>query len=434
MTEKVLVLGAGESGVGAALLAQAKGFDVFVSDFGKIAKEHKNELITAAIPFEEGTHASAPRKVSIVVKSPGIPDTAPIVQELKSNGAKIYSEIEFAFGYTSAKIIAITGTNGKTTTTKLIHHLLTKSGINAGLAGNIGISFAKEVLNKKHDWYVLEISSFQLDDIDHFKPNIALILNITPDHLDRYSNDIQKYADSKFRIIENMDSEGTFIYGKDDTLTNQQVTKRSIIPQLICFTLDFLKENSLEIPFGDKTYTFDNLPLKGPHNAWNMEAAILTALSVGLTPDQIQEALPSFIGEPHRLQEVAIKNDITFVNDSKATNVEAALFALQSFDKPIIWIAGGTDKGNDYSPLISVVKKNVKGLICLGVDNEKLVNTFSDIIPTKETQDTGKAIELALELADKNSIVLLAPACASFDLFKNYMDRGDIFMQEVLKL
>ncbi|MBD0401174.1 UDP-N-acetylmuramoyl-L-alanine--D-glutamate ligase [Flammeovirga sp. EKP202] len=432
--DTLLVLGAGESGIGAARLAKAKGYDVFVSDYGKIPQEQKDVLTAEEIPFEEGSHDLAPKDASIVVKSPGIPDTVPIIQQLRKNGSKIYSEIEFASLYTDAKIIAITGTNGKTTTTKLIHHLLSKSGINAGLAGNIGISFAKEVLEKKYDWYVLEISSFQLDDIETFHPTISLILNITPDHLDRYEYSIDKYADSKFRIIENLTDDDVFIYGKDDKVTNEVVTTKNIVPKAVPFTNEFLKGDTLEIPFNGQVLTFDNLPLKGPHNAWNMSAAILSALNAGVTAEDIQKALPSFVGEPHRLQEVAEINQVTYVNDSKATNVEAALFALQSFKQPIVWIAGGTDKGNDYAPLVDIVKENVKALICLGVDNEKLKNDFSAIIPTEETQSMKEAIQLAKKHASDKDIVLLSPACASFDLFKNYMARGDEFIKEVKEL
>ncbi|WP_044202682.1 UDP-N-acetylmuramoyl-L-alanine--D-glutamate ligase [Flammeovirga sp. OC4] len=430
----LLVLGAGESGIGAARLAKAKGYEVFVSDYGMIPQEQKDVLEAEQIPFEEGSHDVAPKDAAIVVKSPGIPDTVPIIQQLKQNGSKIYSEIEFASLYTNAKIIAITGTNGKTTTTKLIHHLLTQSGINAGLAGNIGISFAKEVLEKEYDWYVLEISSFQLDDIETFHPNISLILNITPDHLDRYEYSIEKYADSKFRIIENLTEEDIFIYGEDDKVTREAVASKTIVPQAVPFTNDFLKGETLAIPFNGNTYTFKNLPLKGPHNAWNMSAAILSALYAGISAEAIQKALPSFVGEPHRLQEVAVLDGITYVNDSKATNVEAALFALQSFKKPIIWIAGGTDKGNDYTPLIDIVKENVKALVCLGVDNEKLKKNFSEIIPMEETQSMKEAIQLAKKHASDQDIILLSPACASFDLFKNYMARGDEFIQEVKEL
>lgn len=432
--ETLLVLGAGESGIGAALLAKDKGYNVFVSDFGKIGEEYKNILSKNNIDYEEGSHNLAPKSPQIVVKSPGIPDTVPIIQLLKKNNCEIISEIEFASRYTDAKLIAITGTNGKTTTTKLIHHLLTSSGINAGLAGNIGISFAKQVLENNFDWYVLEISSFQLDDIIAFHPNISLILNITPDHLDRYEYDIQKYADSKFRIIENMSKDDIFIYGSDDNITNNEVQNKDITPTAIPFSNSFIDNGTLKVPYGNDTYSFMKLPLKGPHNAWNMSAAILTALSVGLSKTQIQEALPSFKGEKHRLQEISNKKGITYINDSKATNVEAALFALQSFDKPIIWIAGGTDKGNDYNPLIETVKNNVKALVCLGIDNEKLVSSFSPIIPTEETKNMTDAITIAKKYATEDSVILLSPACASFDLYKNYMARGDEFINTVLNL
>lgn len=432
--KKLLVLGAGESGIGAALLGKAKGYDVFVSDFGSIDEQQKKILKKEGIPFEEGSHDLAPKDASIVVKSPGIPDTVPIIQLLKKNNCKICSEIEFASWYTEAKIIAITGTNGKTTTTKLIYHFLEHAGYNVGLAGNIGISFAKQVLENQFDWFVLEISSFQLDDIHNFHPNISLILNITPDHLDRYSYDIQKYALSKFRIIENMTTDDTFIFGQDDKVTNDIVQKSTLKPNSIGFSNTFLKNNQLDIPFNGKVYHFDKLPLKGPHNAWNMSAAILTALASGISAEKIQDALPSFVGEPHRLQHVRILNDVSFINDSKATNVEASLFALQSFEEPIVWIAGGTDKGNDYTNLLSVAKENVKALICLGVDNSKLIDAFTGLFPIEETQNTAEAIQLALKHTEKNNIVLLAPACASFDLYKNYMDRGDKFMEEVNRL
>ncbi|MBB3697983.1 UDP-N-acetylmuramoyl-L-alanine--D-glutamate ligase [Flammeovirga yaeyamensis] len=434
MKDKLLVLGAGESGIGAALLALSKGFDVFVSDFGKISEEQKKTLKTHSIPFEEGSHDKAPRNPKIVVKSPGIPDTVPIIKELKANNAKIYSEIEFAYQYTDAKIIAITGTNGKTTTTKLIYHLLNESGFNVGLAGNIGISFAKEVLENDYDWYVLEISSFQLDDIETFAPDISLILNITPDHLDRYNFDINQYADSKFRIIENMSMKGSFIYSEDDQNIKKHLSKRNIKPWAIGFDHTFFEQGKLTIPFKGDSYSFNHLPLKGPHNEWNMSAAILAALSAGVSPEDIQAALPSFVGEPHRLQFVKEVNHIKYINDSKATNVEAAFFALQSFDTPIVWIAGGTDKGNDYSMLHDAVERRVKSIICLGTDNSKLLAAFGDQKVMIETQSMEEAISLATNAADTGEVVLLSPACASFDLFKNYMDRGDHFIEAVQKL
>ncbi|OHX66093.1 UDP-N-acetylmuramoyl-L-alanine--D-glutamate ligase [Flammeovirga pacifica] len=432
--DKLLVLGAGESGIGAALLGLAQGFDVFVSDFGKIADDQKQLLNEQGIPFEEGSHDLAPKHPKIVVKSPGIPDTAPIIKELKSNNAKIYSEIEFAYQYTDAKIIAITGTNGKTTTTKLIYHLLKESGFNVGLAGNIGISFAKEVLQNNYDWYVLEISSFQLDDIETFAPDISLLLNITPDHLDRYNYDIDQYAKSKFRILENMSMKGVFIHSADDENINRHINKINIKPWALPFDHTFYHEQKLSIPFKGQSFTFDQLPLKGPHNEWNMSAAILAALSAGVDASDIQKALPSFIGEPHRLQFVKEVNGIKYINDSKATNVEAAFFALQSFDTPIIWIAGGTDKGNDYSLLHDAVERRVKSIVCLGVDNSKLLAAFGDQKVMFETESMKEAISLATQNADQGDIVLLSPACASFDLFKNYMDRGNHFIESVQNL
>lgn len=437
MAKRIAILGAGESGVGAALLAQAKGFEVFLSDRGTITKKYKDILTQNQIPFEEGKHTEPEiLSASEVIKSPGIPDKVPLIQKIKAQNISVSSEIEFASRYTSAKIIAITGTNGKTTTSLLTYHLLKNNGINVGLAGNIGDSFAKSVLENNFDWYVLEISSFQLDDIHSFQPDIALILNITPDHLDRYDYSIEKYAQSKFRITENMDKNSLFIFNKEDKLTSSYIEDHTHSFPSTAFDSKGLQGQQLTVVFEDNQKTvFKQLPLRGSHNAMNMSAAIMATKKAGLTATQIQEALSSFQNTAHRLEEVANINDILFVNDSKATNVEATLYALDSFENPIIWIAGGTDKGNDYTAIEDLVSKNVKSLICLGVENEKLKTAFSNILTDiSETQDVTEACQNALAKANKGDIVLLSPACASFDLFRNYEDRGNQFKEAVLKL
>jgi UDP-N-acetylmuramoylalanine--D-glutamate ligase len=436
-----VVLGAGESGVGAALLAKKQGFNVFVSELGKIADHYKEILEDNKIVFEEGKHTD---KVILmaeeVIKSPGIPEKAPIVTKIREEGIKLVSEIEFAARYTKAKIIAITGTNGKTTTTLLTYHLLKNAGLNVGIAGNVGKSFAESVAKDKFDWYVVEVSSFQLDDCYEFKPDIAIMLNITPDHLDRYGKDMQNYIDAKFRIAQNMEEEQTFIYNADDKYTAKQVKEEEPFATLLPITQKWYADKNITIPAKTlkgqaKALVFDNLPLVGKHNQLNMSAAITAAMLAGVKENQIQEHLKTFQNIAHRLEKVTEINGITFVNDSKATNVDSVFYALGSYEQPIIWIAGGVDKGNDYKQIEALVQKNVKALVCMGNDNTKLIKFFKGKVPKiADTTDLQTAIKRAFSLAEKGDIVLLSPACASFDLFKNYEDRGEQFKKECLAL
>ena len=443
--QKVVVLGGGESGVGAALLAQAKGFDVFLSDKGALKESYRTTLQKAGIPFEEGQHTEERvLAASEVVKSPGIPSTVPLVQKLRAQGTPVISEIEFAARYTKAKIIGITGSNGKTTTTLLTYHLLKTAGVNVGLAGNVGDSFAEQVISDTFDYFVLELSSFQLDDMYTTHLNVMVLLNITPDHLDRYGYNFQNYVDSKFRILQNAQSSDDFIYFAEsqpilDELAkrNPTVNKLPISLQTVVNEGGYLTNGELITKNKDRSFAIPQAetPLRGPHNAINMLAAILAAQSVGVANDAITTGLKTFQNAAHRLEPAGAINGVQFINDSKATNVDSVFYALSSMDSPIIWIAGGQDKGNDYSQLDDVVRQKVKALICLGVDNHKLVDYFGNTISTiYETQQVTDAVAKSLELGEPGDIVLLSPACASFDLFKNYEDRGNQFKAAVQKL
>ncbi|WP_428654069.1 UDP-N-acetylmuramoyl-L-alanine--D-glutamate ligase [Runella sp.] len=442
-TFKVVVLGGGESGVGAALLAQAKGFDVFLSDKGALSEDYRDILTANNIPFEEGQHSeSRILAADEVIKSPGIPDKVPLIKKLYEQGTSVISEIEFAARYTKAKKIAITGSNGKTTTTLLIYHLLKSAGINVGLAGNIGESFAKQVINDTFDWFVLELSSFQLDNMYQFKADVGVLLNITPDHLDRYEYTFQKYVDSKFRLLQNMQPTDDFIYFSENEAIAAELNKKQFNVNHLPISFvkkesngGFFKDGLLHLIRHPRTFDIraDELPIKGPHNAINAMAATLAAMAVGLTDEQIRNGLLTFQNAAHRLEPVAKINDIQFINDSKATNVDSVYYALNSFDTPIIWIAGGLDKGNDYTQIEDLVRRKVKALICLGKDNSKLLSFFTPIVPVIiETQDVNKAVSHAVSLGIPDEIVLLSPACASFDLFKNYEDRGNQFKAAVL--
>ncbi len=430
-----VVLGAGESGVGAALLAKAKGFKVFVSELGKIEQKYKQILEDNQIVYEEGKHTE---KVILmaneVIKSPGIPEAAPIIRLIRDEAIRIISEIEFAARHTKAKIIGITGTNGKTTTTLLTYHLLKSAGINVGLAGNVGNSFAEAVLTTKHDWYVVEVSSFQLDDCYEFAPHIGMLLNITPDHLDRYEKDMQNYIDAKFRLIQSMEEEHILLYNADDKHIAKEIKLEE--PFATCKPINekWFTGKGITIPAGtlDKKQTkpivFDELPIPGKHNQLNASAAITAALLAGATADQIREGLKTFKNTSHRLEPVVEINGVRFINDSKATNVDAVFYALGSYDAPIIWIAGGTDKGNDYKQIEELARKNVKALVCMGKDNSKIYKFFKDKVPQiADTNDVKTAVQRAFEFAKAGDVVLLSPACASFDLFKNYEDRGEKF-------
>lgn len=449
--KNIVILGAAESGVGAALLAQAKGYDVFVSDRGPIAPKYKEKLTQAGIEFEESQHTlERILQASEVIKSPGIPEKAAVIKALREQKTPIYSEIEFASRYTKARFVAITGTNGKTTTTLLTYHLLKGAGLNVGLAGNIGYSLAEQVLEDKFEYYVLELSSFQLDDIAEFHPWIALLLNITPDHLDRYEYSMEKYAAAKLRIAANQGLDDYFIYNADDENIERYATTAFMTAFTLPFSLHHRPDYHLagyyedhctlrvHLPIEDRhpdKVSIENSPLIGQHNQQNMAAAILAARVAGASPAQIEAALATFQNADHRLQLVRELNDVQFIDDSKATNVEAAWYALDGIKRPIVWIAGGTDKGNDYAPVQPLAEQKVKALICLGVDNAKLRTAFEAKVPhLEETQSMADAVQRAAALASPGDVVLLSPCCASFDLFKNYEDRGRQFAAAVQAL
>lgn len=440
--QKLVILGGGESGVGAALLGKAKGFDVFLSDRGNLKNQYRDELRQNNIDFEEGMHTQDRiLQANLVVKSPGIPDTVPLVQQLKERDTPVISEIEFAARYTNAKLIGITGSNGKTTTALLIYHLLKTAGLNVGLAGNIGDSFAKQVINDTFDWFVLEISSFQLDTMYDTRLNVAVLLNITPDHLDRYGYSFQNYVDSKFRILQNSQPGDDFIYFRESPAIAAELAKRSVASNALPISLEqavspggFFLNGELTAQNGDARFTLPvaGLPLKGSHNAINMLAAILAAQSVGVSEEAMAEGLQTFQNAAHRLEPVGVVNGVTFINDSKATNVDSVFYALSSMTAPTVWIAGGQDKGNDYSQLDELVGQHVKALICLGKDNTELVAHFSGRVPRIfETQSVTEAVQKSLDWAEPGETVLLSPACASFDLFRNYEDRGEQFKDAI---
>lgn len=435
---KIVVLGARESGTGAAILAKAKGYEVFVSDKGKIADKFKQTLLQHQIKFEEDQHSESEiLSAEEIIKSPGIPDKADLIVKAKQKGIPVISEIEFAARFTHAKKICITGSNGKTTTTLLTYHILKKAGLNVGLAGNVGKSFAAMVANENHDYYVLELSSFQLDDMFDFKAEIAVLLNITPDHLDRYEYKMENYVNSKFRITQNQTEQDFFIYCLDDPEINKVISHKQIKAKKIPFSIfqkleegAWLNNNQININLNNNplTMTVEELALQGKHNIYNSMAAGIAARILDIRKEIIRESLSDFQNIEHRLEYVAKINDIEFINDSKSTNVNSAWYALESFDKPIIWIAGGVDKGNDYSMLKDLVKAKVKAIVCLGKDNKKLIKAFKDIVPTIiETSSAEEAVGVAYRLGKKGDVVLLSPACASFDLFENYEDRGNKF-------
>ncbi|MBO0937767.1 UDP-N-acetylmuramoyl-L-alanine--D-glutamate ligase [Fibrella sp. HMF5335] len=439
---RLIILGGGESGVGAALLGQAKGYEVFLSDRSLLKPAYRDTLSAAGIAFEEGQHTETLiLNATEVIKSPGIPDTAPLVVKLRAQGIPVISELEFAARYTRAKLIGITGSNGKTTTTLLTYHLLKTAGLNVGLAGNIGESFAKQVIEDRFDYFVLEISSFQLDGMYSMRLDTAVLLNITPDHLDRYGYDFGQYVASKFRITQNQRPQDTFVYFLENSPTVQEMAKNPPVAQALPISLEtpvpvggYAINGQLTTHFGDQTYTdtLAELPLKGPHNALNMLAAVLAAQSVGASANAIRSGLRSFENAAHRMEPVATIDGVQFINDSKATNVDSVFYALSSMNAPTIWIAGGQDKGNDYSQLDGVVAQHVKALVCLGKDNQKLIDYFSGRIATiADTHSVQEAVQQAIALAQPGDVVLLSPACASFDLFRNYEDRGEQFKKTV---
>ena len=445
MKERVVILGAGESGTGAAILAKAKGYDVFVSDQGMIKDLYKDELNAAGISFEEGKHSEEKIvNASLVIKSPGIPEKAEIIKKVRAKNISVIDEIEFAFRFIKGKVIAITGTNGKTTTTLLTYHLMKSAGKSVALAGNVGESLARKVAKGNHDWYVIEISSFQLDGTTTFQPHIGILLNITPDHLDRYEYQMQKYVDSKFQLIQQMKAHNFFIFYGDDAVVADGVKKRSISPKTIEVSLN--KESQSQIYFDGEKMSFSfgkesfkiaqsETTLKGPHNLINTMSAVSAVYYAGVSLDSIKTGLKTFKNAPHRLESVATINDVEFVNDSKATNVDSVVYGLGSYKGPLIWIAGGIDKGNDYKLIEGQVREKVRVLICLGKDNEKLKKAFDGVVKEiYETQSVKELAQLALRVSKAGDVVLLSPACASFDLFKNYEDRGNQFRNAVLEL
>lgn len=444
MSLRIVILGAGESGTGAALLAKAKGFDVFVSDQGKIKDKYKEELVAEGIAFEEELHSNEKiLSAQLIIKSPGIPDKAEVIKQAKANGIEVIDELEFGFRYLTGKVIAITGTNGKTTTTLLTYHLLQTAGFSVALAGNVGESLARKVATGSHDWYVIEISSFQLDGTKTFRPEIGILTNITPDHLDRYEYKMENYINSKFQLVRNMTERNHFIYYADDAVTGSEITHRQIAPIKIPVSLQqtatrvHYNGEQMVFQFGETSFTIKQAEttLKGPHNLINTMAAVSAAYLAGVSIASIQAGLKTFVNAPHRLESVATIKGVEFVNDSKATNVDSVVYALGSYTQPLIWIAGGIDKGNDYNIIKADVAQKVKTLICLGKDNNKLKTFFGGLVPEiKETQTVKELVRLALESARQGDVVLLSPACASFDLFKNYEDRGNQFRDAVLEL
>jgi UDP-N-acetylmuramoylalanine--D-glutamate ligase len=442
-TNNIIILGAGESGVGAAVLARQKGFDVFVSDNNKIKQNYKDVLSQFDIEFEEGNHTrSRILQAKEVIKSPGIPDHIPLIKEITNAGIPIISEIEFAARYTRAKLICITGSNGKTTTTLLTHHILKKAGLDVVVAGNVGKSFAMELAEGDHDYFVLEISSFQLDGMFDFRADIAVMMNITPDHLDRYDNSFEKYAESKFRIIRNMNADDAFIYCLDDKVITEYIRQKEIQALLIPFSIKemvkgdgaYITENKIiiNIQSNKQEMTLESLALQGKHNIYNSMAAAVSGRLLEIRKEHIQESLTDFQNIEHRLEHVAVIQGIEFINDSKATNVNSSWYAMESMQKDVVWIAGGIDKGNDYSILQEIVKQRVKAIVCLGKDNEKLKEAFKGVVDTIiETRSMDVAVETAVYLGQKGDCILLSPACASFDLFENYEDRGNQFKEAV---
>ena len=442
--KNIVILGAGESGVGAAILAKKMGWNVFVSDFGAIKEVYKKELNERGFEWEEGKHSEQRiLQADLIIKSPGIPETVPLIKKLRENGVKIISEIEFGGYYSKAKTICITGSNGKTTTTMLTYHILQKANINVGLAGNVGTSFAKQIAENDFEWYVLELSSFQLDDMFEFKADIAILTNITPDHLDRYNYEMQNYVNSKFRILQNQTENDWFIYNYDDTIIQAEIAKRTINAKTAPFSLKeelknggFANEQQITININEKfTMSIHDLALKGKHNTQNSLASGIASRILEIRKEVVRESLEDFVNVEHRLEFVAKVHGIEFINDSKATNVNSTWFALESMDKPTVWIVGGVDKGNDYSDLLGLVKDKVKAVICLGVDNKKLIETFTGIVETiVEARSAMEAVAYGYRLAKDGETVLLSPACASFDLFDNYEDRGNQFKEAVRSL
>ncbi len=445
MNKKIAILGAGESGTGAAVLAQKHGMSVWLSDSGKIKDKHKNILVDNGITFEEGQHSENEiLRADEVVVSPGIALTSPLVRKVQENRIPVISEIEFAARYTNARKVCITGSNGKTTTTLIIHHIMKNAGYHVGLAGNVGASFAWQVANNDFDWYVLELSSFQLDTMYRFKADIAILTNITADHLDRYDHKFENYIDSKFRITQNQTSNDAFIYCLDDEISASEVNRRNIkATQYACSQNSnkdanaFCAGNEMHVNIHNTqfTMTLEELALQGKHNVYNSLVAGIATKLIGVRNESIRQSLIAFENVPHRLEFVARIHGIDFINDSKATNVNSTWYAIESTDAPIIWIAGGVDKGNDYTKLDELVKRKVKAIICLGVDNSKIIARFAEMVDAiYETQSAENAVFTAYSIAKQGDSVLLSPACASYDLFENFEERGDKFKLAVRNL
>jgi len=442
---RLVILGGGESGVGTAILGKKQGYDVFVSDFGKIKDSYKEVLIINEIAWEEEKHTEELiLNADVVMKSPGIPDKTPIVKLLKSNGVSVISEIEFAAAFTNATFIGITGSNGKTTTTMLTYHVLKSAGLNVGLAGNVGKSFAWQVADNNYDFYVIELSSFQLDGIEKFKPHIAIITNISPDHLDRYDYKYQKYIDSKFRITMNQTEEDFLIYDASDEAILEWLKNNKVKARLIPFSLTeefsegaYIKNNTMEVKINQEEFTMDAgyMSLEGKHNLKNAMAASSVANILKIRKSTIRESMSDFQGVEHRLEKVLKIQNVQYINDSKATNVNSVFFALESMTTPTVWIVGGVDKGNDYHELMQLVREKVKAIVCLGVDNKKIIDAFGNVVDIMvEVTSMSEAVKMAQRLSEKGDTVLLSPACASFDLFENYEDRGRQFKQAVKNL
>lgn len=443
--KKLVILGGGESGFGAALLGKKLGYNIFLSDKGKLADKYRDLLVENGFEFEEGQHSEERIfEADLVIKSPGIPDTVPMIVRLREQGIEVISEIEFAGRHTDAKMVCITGSNGKTTTTLLIHHILTQSGIDAGLAGNVGKSLAAQVAENAHPLYVVELSSFQLDGMFQFRANVGILTNITPDHLDRYDHKFENYIDSKFRILNNMRMSDFFIYGHDSDVVRERVEGMTVVPEAVGFTYGRnagkdgaeMDGDILVVRCCGREFRIhkDAISIRGRHNVYNAMAAILASMRLGVCDEDITRGLNSFPQVEHRLETVVVRDGVTYINDSKATNVDSSWYALDSMTTPVVWIAGGTDKGNDYSVLSDLVRAKVKVLICMGLDNRKLIEHFSGICEIVDTNNLADAVAAAKRYARSGDSVLLSPCCASFDLFKNYENRGELFKLAVTQI
>lgn len=441
--DKLIVIGGGESGVGAAILGKDKSYDVFLSDFSKLKPKFRAKLQKEDIDFEEGGHTvSRLQEADLIVKSPGISDDLEMIKNLRESGIKIVSEIEFASWFTGANIIGITGSNGKTTVTNMVYHILKNAGLSVSMAGNVGFSFAEQVARQSFHNYVLELSSFQLDGVEDFRPHIAILTSITPDHLDRYHDNFQEYIQAKFKITKNQTKDDFLIYNKDDKVIVNWLEKNTVKAQLIPFTKTtiiadlsaFIEDNKINIKLNRNLFTMsvNDLSVKGDHNTRNAMAASTAARLLKIRKQTIRESMESFQGVEHRLEQLGKINKVAFINDSKATNINATFYALDSMTAPTVWIVGGVDKGNVYEELLPLVNEKVKAIICLGIDNQKIYNSFSNCIETIiESSNMPDAVAKAYELAEDNDAVLLSPACASFDLFENYEDRGRQFKEAI---